>query len=411
MLIGIDDTDSPEGMCTTYLGALLAERLRHEGFSVTSMVLARLNPNARYKTRGNAAICIETDAGIEAFDLACSLVDEFADLSCEKTNPGIAISEKPLPSWFYQEAVKDFLTIDDAVGFLEENGALYRGWKNKRGLIGAAAALSASFDDFTYELLAYRHHEGKGERQVDRDSVFLAEEKTYPHTWDSVDLENRVVVCVPHTPDPVLYGIRGESPEWVEKAASCIISEDPFITALYRTNQGTDAHLVDAGISEMKEDRSYRVKGIVSSSPATGEGGHVSFILSGRPDASVRCMAYEPTKGFRDIVRKLIPGDSVMVCGSYRGGSINLEKLEVISLAEKTEERSPVCSCGKRMTSAGTGKGYKCRRCGEKAGEPEITKVQRELYPGWYEVPPVARRHLSKPLVRDGLLVAETENF
>ena len=27
MLIGIDDTDSPQGMCTTYLGAVLARRL------------------------------------------------------------------------------------------------------------------------------------------------------------------------------------------------------------------------------------------------------------------------------------------------------------------------------------------------------------------------------------------------
>jgi len=402
MLIGIDDTDSPSGMCTTYLGAVLAERLRDAGFSVKSMTLARLNPNARYKTRGNAAVCIETDAGPGGFDLACSLVDELADISCENTNPGVAMAESPLPEWFYKKAVADFLTIEEATGFLDENGAVYRGWKNKRGLIGAAAALSASFDDTTYELLAYRHHEDRGERTVDRDSVFLAEEKTYPHTWDSVDFENHVVVCVPHTPDPVLYGIRGESPEWVEKAASYIISEEPAVTALYRTNQGTDAHLIDAPIADMKEDRSYRTKGAVSAYPATGEGGHVSFTLSDEPENSVRCMAYEPTKGFRDIVRALIPGDTVTVCGSFKGDSINLEKMEVLSLAEKTEEKPPVCTCGKRMTSAGTDKGYKCKRCGEKATGPEIIRTERSLSPGWYEVPPVARRHLSKPLARAG---------
>ena len=114
-------------------------------------------------------------------------------------------------------------------------------------------------------------------------------------------------------------------------------------------------------------------------------------------------MAYEPTKGFRDIVRALIPGDAVTICGSFKGGSINLEKMEVVSLAEQTEERPPVCTCGKRMTSAGSGKGYKCRRCGEKSGEPEIILVERTISTGRYEVPPVARRHLSKPLVRDGL--------
>lgn len=402
MLIGIDDTDSPSGMCTTYLGAVLAGRLRDAGFSVGSMILVRLNPNARYKTRGNAAVCIGTDAGEEGFAIACALVEELADLSCENTNPGVAMSESPLSSWFYKKAVTDFLTIEEALEFLDENGAVYRGWKNKRGLIGAAAALSASFDDATYEFLAYRHHADKGEREVDRDSVFLAEEKTYPHTWDSVDFENRVVVCVPHTPDPVLYGIRGESPEWVKKAASYIVSEEPFITVVYRTNQGTDAHLIAAAIAEMKEDRSYRTKGTVSSVPATGEGGHVSFTLSDESGASVRCMAYEPTKGFRDIVRELIPGDVVTVCGSFKGGSINLEKIEIVSLAEKIEEHPPVCTCGKRMTSAGTGKGYKCRRCGEKSDEPERVRIERELSPGRYEVPPVARRHLSKPLVRDG---------
>ncbi len=403
MLIGIDDTDSPSGMCTTYLGAVLAKKLLDAGFSAASLTLARLNPNARFKTRGNAAVCVETDAGMEGFEIACSLVDELSDLSCENTNPGVAMSESSLPEWFYKKAVTDFLTIEEAIEFLDENNAVYRGWKNKRGLIGAAAALSASFDDCTYEFLAYRHHGNKGERYVDRGSVFLAEERTYPHTWDSVDFENRVVVCVPHTPDPVLYGIRGESPGWVEKAASYIISEEPFITALYRTNQGTDAHLVDAPIADMKEDRSYRTKGIVSSVPATGEGGHVSFTLSDESENSVRIMAYEPTKGFRDVVRELIPGDVVTVCGSFKGASINLEKMQIFSLAEKTEEKPPVCTCGKRMTSAGAGKGYKCRRCGEKSDKPEIKRIERTISPGWYEVPPVARRHLAKPLVRDGL--------
>jgi tRNA(Ile2)-agmatinylcytidine synthase len=31
-----------------------------------------------------------------------------------------------------------------------------------------------------------------------------------------------------------------------------------------------------------------------------------------------------------------------------------------------------------------------------------VRPVDRDLDPGWYEVPPVARRHLAKPLVRGG---------
>ena len=59
MFIGIDDTDSPAGMCTTYLGAVLVRRLKSAGLTIRETRLVRLNPNAPFKTRGNAAICIE----------------------------------------------------------------------------------------------------------------------------------------------------------------------------------------------------------------------------------------------------------------------------------------------------------------------------------------------------------------
>jgi tRNA(Ile2)-agmatinylcytidine synthase len=112
-------------------------------------------------------------------------------------------------------------------------------------------------------------------------------------------------------------------------------------------------------------------------------------------------MAYEPTKGFRNIVRALWPGDRVEVTGSYKNGSINMEKLHVCELAEASVRKPPQCpACGKRMTSAGNNKGYKCRHCGARACEPEVTRLGRDLKTGWYEVPPIARRHLAKPLCR-----------
>ena len=117
---------------------------------------------------------------------------------------------------------------------------------------------------------------------------------------------------------------------------------------------------------------------------------------------TIRCMAYEPTKGFRDIVRQPLPGDGVTVAGSYKAGSINLEKLLVRSVTPVSLKRPPVCRvCGKRMTSAGTGKGYKCRSsCRYPSREAEVHYPERLLREGWYEVPPSARRHLAKPLCR-----------
>ncbi|WOF17092.1 DUF1743 domain-containing protein [Methanoplanus sp. FWC-SCC4] len=388
-------------MCTTYLGAVLCDRLESEGFSISGRFLIRLNPNAKHKTRGNAAVCIEcTGDRKKAFDIACGLVEELAEFDCENTNPGVVVSDGPVSEDFYFKALRDFCTIEEAEELLEKSGSLYRGWKIKRGLIGAAAAVSAVLPDFTFELLAYRDHRQKGIRCVDKSSVFLSEEMTTPHTWDSVDTKNRVVVCVPHTPDPVLYGIRGDSPEWVLKGGSYIAGEIPVRKMIYQTNQGTDAHLIDASIAEIKEGRSYRLSGTVSSAPVTGTGGHVSFELEDG-GFTVRCMAYEPTKNFRDIVRELRPGDRILVCGSYKGESINLEKICIDSLAEDFLIKPPLCgSCKRRMTSAGLNKGYKCRICGAREAEPEKEVLKRTLKPGWYEVPPVARRHLSKPLVR-----------
>jgi tRNA(Ile2)-agmatinylcytidine synthase len=62
MFIGIDDTDSERGLCTTYLAAVLMERLEVVGEVVGSPKLIRLNPCARYKTRGNAALAFELES-------------------------------------------------------------------------------------------------------------------------------------------------------------------------------------------------------------------------------------------------------------------------------------------------------------------------------------------------------------
>lgn len=402
MLIGIDDTDSPQGMCTTYLGAVLARNLIREHMQVREARLVRLNPNVTFKTRGNAAVMLDVAGDPDrAFDIACDLIDQMADLSCGNTNPGLVVAGKQPDPAFYRKAVTDFCTIEEAIALLETTDARYHGWKNRRGLIGATAAVASQLPDKTSEILVYRETARFGTpRSVDRQSLFDAEAATFPHTWDTIDGTNDTVVCVPHTPDPVLFGIRGESPQWVMAARQMIRSEPPALEQIWVTNQGTDAHLVGAGIQELREGLSYRVHGTVSDRPKTGIGGHVSFTL--RDDnAAVRCMAYEPTKNFRHSVRQLLPGDRILVCGSFKKGSINLEKIRVDTLETTGTVRPPVCTaCNKRMTSDGKGKGWKCKKCGARAGVPDVQQVSRTLSPGWYEVPPMARRHLAQPLCR-----------
>jgi tRNA(Ile2)-agmatinylcytidine synthase len=364
--------------------------------------LVRLNPNVTFKTRGNAAIALDVAGDRDhAFAIACAVVEELADFSCENTNPGVVVVDtRPDPA-FYTKAVTDFCQIDETIKLLEEAGAQYRGYKNKRGLIGATAAVASVLADSTSEILVYRQPKHWGTpREVDRARLFAAEEVTFPHTWDTVDIANDVVVCVPHTPDPVLFGIRGENPSWVMVARQMIQSEKPGIEQIWVTNQGTDAHILDGRIGELCEGLSYRVKGIVADAPSTTTGGHVSFTISDG-DHTVRCMAYEPTKNFRQIVRELMRGDEITAYGSYKKGSVNLEKINLVSLAHPVTSRPPICTtCNKRMTSDGTGKGYKCKKCGAHAKDPEIKEISRTLETRWYEVPPTARRHLAKPLCR-----------
>jgi len=410
MIIGIDDTDSKEGMCTTYLAAVLIEELKKYGRMRDFPLLVRLNPNIRYKTRGNAAISISLDVegdsqGVK--ETVISYVNKMSVLSEENTNPGVVFIEDEKRDMyeslrnFSLRAVREVLEIQEAKSLIKKYSLDSYGLKNQRGLIGALAAAGFSMvglPEHTYELIAYREKKRWGSpRKINHETVWEADEETYPDTWDTVDKINMRVVFAPHTPDPVLFGIRGDRVESIKKAFALIESEPVDRHVIYRTNQGTDMHLMPA-VGEMKEDSSYLVQGIVAEIPKTIAGGHVFFKIS-KNHQTIECAAFEPTKNFRDIIRKLRKGDSITAYGSLKNKTLNLEKINIDMLAS-WETRNPLCTCGKRMKSAGKGQGYRCKKCGAAKPGPELVPMIRDLEPGLYEVPPCARRHLSKPLVR-----------
>ena len=431
MLIGIDDTDSDEGMCTTYLAAVLAEELKIFGTVVGFPYLIRLNPTIPYKTRGNAALGIEivlknddlkTKADLVSF--VSNKIRESAEISCEKTNPGaVFIFEdaydslrRPLND-FFKKAVTSVIEIEEAKLLLKmfesknENSVYQFSMKNGRGLIGALAVCGAVLNqewEETYEYLAYRFCLKRKEnlkRVVDRGSLILADQETTPETWDTIDYSKKTKpfpVCVPAGKDPVLFGIRGNSPEAVNAAAEFVISEEIERFQIFKTNQGTDAHLILVNsVSEMKPLHSYILNGIVFSKSETIEGGHDIFKLKDADENLLTCAAFEPTGDFRHVIRDLIPRDEICVFGSFKNETFNLEKIKIKKLAEIYETGNPICSvCEKRMKSAGIGQGFRCQKCKTKADEKVEIKVSRKINIGYYEVPPSARRHLSKPLIR-----------
>jgi len=401
--IGIDDTDSRKGMCTTYIALLLMERLREIGEVIGYPRLIRLNPTIPFKTRGNGAVSFLADVSIDdAMEIARNVVEEFAELEEENTNPGVVfVSEEKVPELrkFADMAIKDVLTIKQAKDLAERLRIPYLSFKNGRGLIGALASVGAQLDDFVYELIAYRFPDRFGkQRQVDEESFYELDFRFYPTIFDTVDWCNDVVMAVPGTPCPVLFGLRGEEVEALKRALSIVKTEPWDKIEIFLTNHATDMHIIES--SEVRNFRSYRITGQVARKPYDIPGGHVFFDLR-IPSGILKCAAFEPTKQFRNVIRSLLPGDVVEVYGSVKREMLNLEKIRILKLESQVIELNPLCPiCGKRMESAGKGQGFRCKACKTKAGEKCRMEIPRKISTGYYEVPPCARRHLTKPLIR-----------
>lgn len=407
--IGIDDTDSVEGMCTTYLGAVLKDELSKFSTVIESR-LVRLNPNIEFKTRGNASVAfrIKTAQPEKAKSLALETVEEYAVFEDKKTNPGVVFFERKIPQDFkdiYRRALHEVVPIKDAEETAMEHGAEVHKFKNGRGIVGALAAIGSGLNasDHTYEIIAYRFKKNWGtERKVDRDSVVQMDKKTSPLTFNNFDYKEERMLITPHSPCPVLFGIRGENPDVLPRAYSMVDPGEPIERdILYTTNQGTDAHLKKVkNVADISPYSSVILKGTVAGEPKTIIGGHVIFPLSdGR--GTIDCAAYEPTRDFRWIVRELKPDDEVMVYGGVKSDTINLEKIEILKLAKVTREENPLCpSCNAKMESAGRNQGFRCKKCKTNADSKVKRRIERKLEKKIYQVPPSAMRHLSKPLVR-----------
>ena len=93
--LGLDDTDSDDGMCTTYLTTLIIENLINEGIRLIDYPnLIRLNPNIPWRTRGNAALCIRLDADNpkKVFQIAKKIMIENSESRNNKANSGLVMS-------------------------------------------------------------------------------------------------------------------------------------------------------------------------------------------------------------------------------------------------------------------------------------------------------------------------------
>ena len=430
MFVAVDDTDSVKGNCTTFLCTEIIRELRDLDL-IGSPRLVRLNPAVPWKTRGNGSLVMEFGHGIgekrfigmlDGEDFYCyderddyepdhkMIMDRLIPLVQryheDDADPGLLISSvRPDPS-FYKRGVSTIMDRKEIDSELSRIGAVTFTIGNGRGLIGATCGLAWIPDDSTFELLAYRMPDRWGTpRDFEPDTV-RDMEHSFPTTFNSWEDRENKVAMFPATPCPVLYGLRGDVIDDVISASRTLRTERIYRWFVFLTNQGTDDHII-RGYDELIPNRSYLIKGTVTSHARHIEGGHV-FIDIDTKNGNVTCGAYEPSKEFRMALDHLIPGDVIEVMGEFRETprTLNIEKLHVISVTEeRVKVSNPPCpSCGRRMDSIGKGQGYRCRKCHTKAKEAVYEERMRWIVPGWYEPPTCARRHLSKPLQRMGLI-------
>lgn len=410
--VGIDDTDSPDGMCTTFLASQIINQLAFNNINIVGYPrLIRLNPFARHKTRGNGGVSfkISLDDDIDlAKEIILGNVSKLSMFDCDNTNPGIVFYEGEITSLMENysfKALYDIITIEEAEKFAKQINAIYHKFKNGRGIIGALAAIGLPLEDYTYELLTYRDCKNYGKkRKIVYDSVYKMDLETFPETFENIDYEENYIAIEPKTPCPVLYGIRSNTIDALKKAFNIVKVEEPIADfQIFKTNQHTDMHIQKANsIDSLNKFGCYEFIGEVRSFPKIIEGGHMFFNV-GDDTGVIECSAYEPTKGFRKYIEKLRIGDTLRLFGGVNeNNTFNIEKFQVLSLND-LDYKNPKCKCGKTMSSAGKGKGFKCKKCGYKIKDSKKTKIKvlRELSLNkFYETPVSARRHLSKPLCR-----------
>jgi len=125
--IGFDDTDSPTGMCTTFLAYKIVDLLQKQKTEFLDFPkLIRFNPNIPWKTRGNGAVSlkIKTRNPSKIKNQIKNLVSKYSDTK-NGANPGLVFFESDsIPSEFTKFsnlALWQLINRNSAKKFIQKN--------------------------------------------------------------------------------------------------------------------------------------------------------------------------------------------------------------------------------------------------------------------------------------------------
>ena len=398
--IGLDDTDSLEGGCTTWdfhKLLTLIEGLDYVQVKIPRLV--RLWPFAPHRTRGNAALSCEIKLPEEnIFEFIKFLDNWFSKTyskdgdSLSESHPSLIWSNDQPPESWYWDSVRGYVNPDLRLQDIESLSHMKCWYRNSnRGIVGASSSIAwRGNNDWTWEATAWRERCKIGTKRMVSNSRVLGMSELFVDTILNRNPNMHKSLIAPRTPCPVLYGIRSETADSAKNAHNWLQEHDDveraFSMRVHRSNQATDDHIL--GIA----------KGVVISKTTEVKGGHasISVFSNGRRETLV---AFKQGGLVNTLLRESTAGDVV----EWRGiksidGCVHLESLVVIDSVPRNLNR-PKCICGNRLHRQGKGQPLLCSAC----GNTSFSYWLSDKFSGegkWVQPPPEHRRHLTKPLNR-----------
>ena len=391
--LGLDDTDSLAGGCTTAVFHALLDGLPdHVRYDDPRLV--RLWPFAGRRTRGNAALGVE----LHTADVPSLLAhldrwwsshiaplkgriepSTMSDRKQSPASPGMVWFEQQPPHEFYFSAVRSNVELGDVP---EPD----RAW-GEHGRIGATAALAWPAKVATWEAIAWRPPSTTDQpRRVDGDALEAVD--GWLGTFLSRDPRNGTGLIAPRGRSPVLFGLRATTKAAAEEGCRHLLAASGTEPAsgwrVFRSNQASGDHL----------DEPYRLT--VERVEVHNQRKHAIVFTDG---PSVK--AYAEGGPVNALARWLAPGDVVLVHGLEHEGFVHAERLKVDAWMPRAQQRPTCATCKVRMKSMGAGQGLRCPRCKQRAPDTWEPVAAAPPFPSWVEPPASARRHLARPLAWD----------
>lgn len=388
--LGLDDTDSLRGGCTTQV---FHDLIEHLPSNVECGVprLVRLWPFAKRRTRGNAALSIEiiSEDETELMRVLESFWNERilplkGDVLESDISPREQAPTSPGMVWFDQQPDADiyWAAVRGNVG-LEDLPEATRSWGG-HGRIGATAAVAWPAENVTWEAIAWRTYDAAGQRRIDEAMLSQIDE------WEDIvfsrDPRRGTGLIAPRGHSPVLFGIRSLTKASAELACQTLLASEETEQhdgwRVFCTNQASGDHLQG------------NHRGRVTATALNTARKHVVISTE-----TFSMISYAEGGPVNALARWLAVGDEIEARGLvHPDGSLHVEQLRVLNAVPR-KQRRPLCqTCGVRMKSMGSMQGLRCPTCKQRADDTWVDVSASPPFDGWTEPPVDARRHLARPL-------------